>query len=134
MTCIHIIPGTGFRSKTTGERFYARVDATCKTANIVYLIECSRCKTQYVGETGNALHLRTNGHRSDFNCKSPDKPVAAHFNTQGHSFDDMKVMVIESLGLAPAARRKRREGFWIYTLRTLAPEGMNLEPGRPINN
>ena len=111
MTGAHIIQGTGFRSKVTGEKFYARVDATCKTANVVHLIECSRCGTQYVGETGNALHLHMNGHRSDFHCKSPDKPVAAHFNTHGYSFDDMKVMVIEGMGLVSAARRKRREGF-----------------------
>ena len=106
MTCTHIIPGTGFGNKVTGEKFYSRVDTTCKTANVVYLIECSRCRTQYVGETGNALHLRMNGHRSDFHCKSPHKPVVAHFNTQGHSFDDMKVMVIEGMGLASATRRK----------------------------
>ena len=108
MTCTHIITGRRFGSTTTGEMFYTHVNATCKTVNVVYLIECSRCRTQYVGETENALHLRMNGHCSDYYRKSPDKPVVVHFNTQGHSFDDMKVMVIEIIGLALTTHRKRR--------------------------
>ena len=133
MNCAQMVTGIKFRSTTTGANFYARVNATCKTANLVYLIECNRCKKQYVGETKKALHRRMNGHCSDVYCKLPGKQVAVHFNTQEHSFSDINVMVIE-VGLAKIARRQRRERFWMYTLRTIAPEGMNLEPGRPTNN
>ena len=41
--------------------FSARVSANCRTSSIIYLIQCRKCKMQYVGETENSLHLRMNG-------------------------------------------------------------------------
>ena len=83
---------------------------------------------QYVGETENPLHLRMNGHRSDYYRRLPDKPVAKHFySTPGHTFEDVSVMVIEQLRSDGCMRRKYRESYWIYTLRTLTPDGLNLE-------
>ena len=116
-----------FSSAVTGEKFRARVTANCKTSNIVYLIECRKCKKQYVGETENPLHLRINGHRSDYYCQLSDKPVAEHFNITGHSFDDMTVMVIEQIHVADSTRRRQRESYWIYTLWTMTLDGLNLE-------
>ena len=126
-TCIHIKTGINFNSAVTGEKFRARVTANCKTSNIVYLIECRKCKKQYVGETENPLHLRVNGHRSDYHRRLSDKPVAEHFHSTGHSFDDMTIMVIEQIHVADSARRRQRESYWIYTLQTLTPDGLNLE-------
>ena len=57
----------------------------------------------------------------------PDKPVTEHFNMTGHSSDDLSMMVIEQI-MAGSARRKQRESFWIHTLQTLAPDGLNLDP------
>ena len=94
----------------------ARVDATYKTSNMVYLIECTKCSKQYVGKTENPLHLRTNGHQSDYYRKLPDKPVAVHFNTMGHTFENLTVIVIKQLGSTPTERRKVRESYWIHTL------------------
>ena len=127
-TCCHIKTGNSFTSAITGEKLYAKVTADCKTSNIVYLIECRICRKQYVGETENPLHIRMNGHRSDYHRKLPDKPVAEHFSGPGHTFDDLTVMVIEAMYSANSDRRKYRESYWIYTLRLLAPEGLNLDP------
>ena len=81
-----------------------------------------------MGETENPLHLRTNGHRSDYCRRLPDKPVTKHFNDMpGHTFEDVSVMVIKQLQLAGCMRQKYRESNWIYTLRTLTPDGLNLE-------
>ena len=127
-TCAHIKTGTRFDSATTGETFHVRATANCKTRNVVYLIECRICNKQYVGETENALHLRMNGHRSDYNRKLSDKPVARHFNSVGHTFDDLSVMVIEQLWKDDASRRKLRESYWIHTLGSLTPQGLNMDP------
>ena len=67
-----------------------------------------------------------NGHWSDYYRKLSDKPVTEHFNTTGHSFEDLTVMVIEQI-MADSARRKQQESFWIHTLQTLAPNGLNLD-------
>ena len=43
-------------------RFKMKFAASCKSSNIVYLINCRRCGQQYVGETGQLLHRRINDH------------------------------------------------------------------------
>ena len=42
-------------------------------------------------------------------------------------FEDATVMIIEQLHSANSVRRKDRESYWIYTLRTLTSDGLNLE-------
>ena len=80
-----------------------------------------------MGETGQPLHLRINNHRADVAHKRvAEKPVAAHFNTNGHSADDMTVMVIERLWRDDPILRKIRESRWIASLDTSCPSGMNL--------
>ena len=64
-TCRHIQPLKTFKSSVTGNTYPIKATANCKTANVVYVIECRKCKKQYVGETENALHIQMNGHRSD---------------------------------------------------------------------
>ena len=96
-SCTHIRAGTTFESARTGEKFRAHVTANCRIKNMVYLIECRKCRKQYIGETENPLHLRMNGHRSDYYRKLSDKPVVEHFNTISHSFEDLTIMVIEQI-------------------------------------
>ena len=51
-TCTHIKTGTctKFCSGVIKETFYAQVTATCKTSNVVYLIECKNSQKEYVGK------------------------------------------------------------------------------------
>ena len=129
-TCAHIRPGTRFCSTVTKDTFRARVTATCKTSNVIYFIECSKCHKQYVGETENPLHLRINGHRCDYYRRLSDKEVAVHFNTSGHTFDNAMIMIIEQMGVARTAKRKERESYWIHTPRSVSPLGLNLDNWR----
>ena len=126
-TCVHIKSGNRFRSATTGEEFRVKATADCRTSNVVYLIECSRCSIQYVGETENALRIRLTGHRSDIHHRRLDRPVAKHFNLLDHSLDDLTIMIIEKIHRVDALFRKRRESHWIQAVRSLTPDGLNLE-------
>ena len=36
---------------------------TCKSTNLIYMIECKRCKKQYIGETKRTLRERFTEHR-----------------------------------------------------------------------
>ena len=56
----------------------------------------------------NPLHLLMTGHRSDYYHRLPNKPVAVRFNTHGHTFDDVSVIIIEQMSMARATRRKHR--------------------------
>ncbi len=80
---------------------------------------------QYVGETEQALHLMMNVHRSDIRTKN--KPVAAPICVEDHSLEDLEVKGIEQIRNNGTQWRRERESYWIFTLRTLAPEGMNLD-------
>ena len=93
------------------------------------MISCNKCNKQYVGETENALHIRMNGHRSDITTKKLDKLVAAHFNQPDHSYEDLRVMGIEKIEDHNYSRKRRklRERYWIFELRTLMPEGLNID-------
>ena len=98
LACAHVRTGTDFTSAATGDKFSARVSAICKTSNIIYLIQCRKCKMQYVGETENPLHLRMNEHRSDYYRRLPaTNPSLNIFSTHpaSHTFKDATVMIIE---------------------------------------
>ena len=78
-----------------------------------------------MGETGQELHCRINGHRFDIAHRNTEEsPVAEHFCSGGHSYADMVVAVIDRV--RDPILRKIRESRWIRTLRTSTPEGMNL--------
>ena len=52
------------------------------------------------------------------------------WNTLTHltTFEDASVMIIEQTRVANSTQRKHMESCWIYTLRMLAPDGLNLDP------
>jgi hypothetical protein len=104
------------------------IPLTCSSSNIVYLITCSRCGIQYVGETKQAFHLRMNNHRCATNNEK-DLLVCEHFNGNGGcDISHMTVQPIEQIlgeGKEMKAKRLERECFWIKELRTLYPYGLN---------
>ena len=99
---------------------------TCKTKNAVYLMTCAVCHKQYVGETKLPVSHRINLHRSDWRTKKFRRsPVAEHFCLDQHSFDDIKLCIIESNQKWSDKERKGRETYWIRRLNTLQPYGIN---------
>jgi len=76
---------------------------------------------------GNPLHTQMKGHCSDIRTGKIDKPVAAHFTQRDHSLEDLQVMGIEKISREDTTLRKLHESYWISTLGTLAPTGMNID-------
>ena len=84
-TCPILLTTNTFASHMTGERFTISIIASCKSYSVIYLITCRRCGQQYVGETGQSLHLGMNGRHYDIMRKrTEDSPVSAHFNHGTH--------------------------------------------------
>lgn len=104
---------------------------------------CSSCGLQYVGETVQQLNQRFNGHRSGFN--NPDKHgyckiLRNHFNKGICKDSKYVVQIVEKLegsgrternAIDPAITtfRRKREDFWMKTLRTVYPYGLNDHVG-----
>ena len=85
-----------FKSMVTGEMFRVLVTGACKTSNVIYLIQCSKCNEQMWGNL-NPLHIRLNGHRSDIKSHQTEKQVAAHFNLVAHSIGDLRIMLMKKV-------------------------------------
>ena len=125
--CRHMQHSSSYPNKVTGKQYNIFCTVNCKSVNIIYIIECSVCGLQYVGESKQPFHKRLNGHRSDF-TKKPFLSVSQHFRLSDHSLDDfnrMKIIVIEQNCLWSDFQRENRERFWIKELRVLHPDGIN---------
>ena len=106
MTCATIVNLTRIELKSESRPIHGHF--TCETRALVYLITCSSCNAVYVGETGQKLRERLNGHRAD-NRNGNDTPVGVHFGQPGH---ELRVSGLE-LTSKNATSRKVREQSWI---------------------
>ena len=101
---------------------------------IVYILQCSICQEQYVGETKNSFRERLNGHRSKYNTDlrnnsndSNCSPLAVHFTQKRHEFKDLNFAVVKS-HFRDNIDRKCFESFLIHKLNSYN-NGMNQCPG-----
>ena len=81
----------------TQERFKIRDTLNCESHNIIYLLSCDKFyKSQYLGQTKLSMRLRFDQHRSDIRHHSRKESLETkHFNSFGHTLNNMKCLVIE---------------------------------------
>ena len=111
----------------TGKEYKIVCNVNCKTPNVVYLLECHVCGSQYAGESVQPFNKKMNGHRSD-HTKQTLLPMSQHFVSPGHSLDDFvrsKIYIIDHNPSWKENQRHKRESFWIRELQTLHPEGIH---------
>ena len=96
-TCPILMVTDKFSSHTTGKVFMVKFHTSCcKASNILSLSTCRRCDVQYVGETGQLLHMKINTHQYDIIYQTTEEShVAEHFNSWTHEESDIAVMAIE---------------------------------------
>ena len=126
-TCSIIITNSKFNSTVFNKMFALTEDLDCSSEDIIYLITCSKCNIQYVGETGNPLRVRMNAHRHCIRANR-DTPIGVHFNSRGHNVSHLSVMPIEKLNTNCINDRRTKEYFWQLTLGTIFPKGLNNFP------
>jgi hypothetical protein len=135
-TCPYLITSKSFKSTVTNKTYkiknHTGENLSCHSRNIVYLLTCKRCGTQYTGETAEECHIRMNGHRtSKVGCEH----VISHY-TKVCSSNSFSIQIIEKLPgtgydqfnvLCEQQTRKRRdaEDDWMKKLRTIYPYGLN---------
>ena len=112
----------------TGEVREIKQQMTCKSTNLIYIIECKRCKKQYEAEPKRTLRERFTEHKQPTNNPSHANVSAAvptHFNLPNHSIEDMTLIPLELQPTVNTSRRKAREVYLIHRGQTLEPSGMN---------
>lgn len=88
------------------------------------------CGLSYIGKTTRALKTRISEHRSAIRNGVTSSPVAVHFMNAKHNISSLKYVGIENIKCPRRGGNVdnlllKRELFWIYTLNTLAPRGLN---------
>lgn len=97
-----------------------------QTQNCIYIIFCSRCGIQYVGETKNSIRTRMWQHRYHIkNRKEMQTPLVKHFVL--HGIQALRVAGIQSNSCWTDKQRKSYERQWIYRLQTKEPIGLNIK-------
>ena len=125
-TCKLMTP-TQIAKSSSGASVKLKRQTNCKSANVIYLITCTQCGKQYVGETKRALNERMNGHRSDWTKRRFQRsPVTEHFHLQNHDFNShVSLCCIDHDAQWSDDTRKARESYWIRRLDTMQPHGIN---------
>ena len=137
LCCKQVVDTQIFKSNITNRSYTIYHKLTCKSEYIIYIMECIKCKKQYVGKSEWPFNIRLNNHRKDF--KRVDAiPAIRHFNQSGHNFQrDAKFTIIEQIkNLNKEKQDKRKilenkEDFWISKLKTLQPNGLNDKINHP---
>ena len=91
---------------------------SCDTTNAIYLLECSICQKQYIGETGTTVRIRMRHHRNKFTAKT-DLPIYRHPLIHNKDFSIYKLTIIDKHD--DRSTRKKNEMDWITTLKTKIP-------------
>ena len=119
-------------SNSTGRKYRSMVNVMCNSSNLIYLIECTICKIQYVGQTKNKILVRMNQHYSSIKNKL-ETPVSRHFNS--HTFEGFYPIRIYILTLIRedadsiegSEQRNKWENYWMARLYSYVPKGLNIK-------
>ena len=135
LCCKQVKETKTFTSNITKREYQIYHKTNCRSRCVIYLMECRKCKIQYIGKTKTAFNERLNKHRSDTAHPTPTTiPADRHFANPQHNFQsDAKFTIIEEIkGQSKSIEEKdnillKRENFWITKLKTLKPLGLNQE-------
>ena len=87
---------TSFKSKATKDEYKIRQNISCRSKNIIYLVECKKRGKQMVGSTGE-FSPRISNYITHIENKHEMTCVAQHFWEQGHSIEDFSIKGIAKL-------------------------------------
>ena len=83
---------------------------------------------KYIGEIHRKLKDRLQEHKGYINNTHLNQPTGFHFNKQGHTLSDMKIIILEKVKKRDNFYRKEREKYLIRKCNTYN-QGMNGNQG-----
>lgn len=114
--------------------FKIKLHMNCNSKNIIYLLNCCQCQLQYVGCTSNPLKVRIRQHLSDvLNPMALGlSATSRHFvcfymgDLSSFLFLGIERVSCHSRGGNMKQRLLKRKAFWMLTLGTRVPVGLNI--------
>ena len=126
--CDYVTDTDTFTSTVTGESF--KINHQLNDRSIIYPLTCKQCQKQYTGET---TYDRYRWNNYKFNSRKFDRKescmqehLCRYFSSPGHRgfLNDVSVTLIDK---TDGSDPKKREEYWMKTLKTMAPYGLNIE-------
>ena len=135
LTCKNLILSKDFTSTVTNKKYeiinHSTETISCHSQNVIYLLSCTECHIQYVGETTLPLHKRMNIHRK---AKTGCENIIKHFKDSCPQAKFTVQIIEKFIGsgyvrgkVCPVKKEERlkREDHWMKSLRTIHPYGLN---------
>ena len=118
-----------YRAKDTFQIFH---NLTCKSENLIYLLQYRICQLKYVGKSETPFNICLNNHRKNATWQASIL-ACKHFSEQNHNFQQYaEFTLIEQIRKQTTTEEtrtlsKRRENFCVLKLKSLCPDGLNQE-------
>lgn len=127
--CNFMLTDKEFTHPKTGKTYTVKGRITCLSTFVVYLLTCP-CGLLYVGKTKRQLKTRIFEHKSSIRRNDDKSSVARHFHSAGHDANMLKFMGLEVVNRSPRGGDRdnhllQREAWYIFSLNTCIPNGMN---------
>ena len=90
-----------------------RSEINCETKNVVYLIECNKCRKRYIGESERMLKHRISEHKGYINNRILSKETGLHYSLPGHNIANMTVTAMEKVMKNDILYRNEKESYLI---------------------
>ena len=87
-------------------------------------LTCDKCHKQYVGQTLRRFSDRVKEHMTSVEKK--DKKVGSHYNLPHHSKAYFRAQIMGKVFPCTTPFLLERKYFWIKTLDTKTPQGINI--------
>ena len=119
--CLNATETETFTSTSTNPTYKINHEFNCNKSSLIYLLTCKICRKQYVGETA-IFRSRWNNYKND---PCMQQHISEHFNSEGHTgfLENVSVTFIDK---TDSQNSKKRENYWIHTLKTMVPWGLNI--------
>ena len=129
--CHNVKETDRFSSSVSQETYKINHRFNCNDKCLIYLLTCKKCHKQYVGKTVDSFRFRWNNYKNN-NRKflreeaCMQQHLFEHFSNDDHSdfLDEVEIIFIDK---TDSKDPNKRERYWRHTLRTMAPEGLNIE-------
>ena len=121
--CKQLAPRSYFYSHQTKIRYPIETIYSCDTTGAIYLLDCTKCGKQYIGETGTSVRARMKRHRNTQKT-AVDRPIYDHLKKHNATFEIFTITIIDQVKDMRA--RKAKEMEYIQLMKTKVPFGLNV--------
>ena len=122
-TCLQLSSKSYFSSYQTKQYHAILRIFSCDTIQAIYLLDCTICYKQYIGETSTTIRSRMKHHRN-MSKTALNRPIYNYIYQHNSNFSIFSITIIDQV--KDLKQRKEKEQYYIQLLKTKFPFGLNV--------